>query len=280
MLEYTLCNELLAGEGKSLAEQARIAAELGYVGLELAPATLGVAPHRLSASEVAGIRQTIEDAGLRVTGLHWLLSGYPELSITDPAVQGRAQEVLLGLVDLCADLGGAVLIHGSPKQRQRPEGMADADLRALLAEFFAPVARQAKARGVTYCIEPLSRAEDNTVNTVAEGVALAEAVGSPAFRTMIDMSAAGQTEPPVADLIRRWSATGQIGHVHANDTNRGAPGMGDDPHFDILKALCDTGWDRPIGVEPFRCRVDASVTAAIGIATLKAYEKAYERALA
>lgn len=124
MFDYTLCNELLAGEGKSLAEQARIAAALGYVGLELAPATLGAAPHRLAASEVAAIRQTVEDAGLRVTGLHWLLSGYPELSITDPAAQGRAQEVLLGLVDLCADLGGDVLVHGSPKQRQRPRGWA------------------------------------------------------------------------------------------------------------------------------------------------------------
>ena len=123
MLDYTLCNELLAEEGKSLAEQARIAADLGYVGLELAPATLGAAPHRLSASEVVGIRQTVEDAGLRVTGLHWLLSGYPELSITDPARQRRARDVLLRLVDLCADLGGAVLIHGSPKQRLRPGGM-------------------------------------------------------------------------------------------------------------------------------------------------------------
>ncbi|WP_323765399.1 sugar phosphate isomerase/epimerase family protein [Marinovum sp.] len=274
MLEYTLCNELLAEEGKPLAEQARIAAELGYVGLELAPATLGAAPHRLSASEVATIRQTVEDAGLRVTGLHWLLSGYPEASITDPARQGAARDILAGLVDLCADLGGAVLIHGSPRQRLRPGGMEDAALIAFLADFFTPVARQAEARGVTYCIEPLSRAEDNTVNTVAEGLALAEAIASPAFRTMIDMSAAGQTEPPVSELIRRWVPGGQIGHIHANDTNRGAPGMGDDPHFDIIKALRDTGWDRPVGVEPFRCRVNASVTAAIGIATLKAYERA------
>ncbi len=274
MLDYTLCNELLAEEGKSLAEQARIAADLGYVGLELAPATLGAAPHRLSASEVVGIRQTVEDAGLRVTGLHWLLSGYPELSITDPARQRRARDVLLRLVDLCADLGGAVLIHGSPKQRLRPGGMGDAALTAHLAAFFAPVAAQAVARGVTYCIEPLSRAEDNTVNTVADGVALAEAIASPGFRTMIDMSAAGQIEPPVAELIRRWVPGGMIGHIHANDSNRGAPGMGDDPHFEIIKALRAVGWDKPVGVEPFRCLIDASVTAATGIATLKAYERA------
>lgn len=274
MLEYTLCNELLADEGRPLAEQARIAAALGYSGLELAPATLGAAPHDLTGPEIADIRAAVEAEGLRVTGLHWLLSGYPDLSITDPARQGRAQDILVKLVALCAALGGDVLIHGSPKQRLRPEGMEDAALIDHLADFLAPVAEAAERNGVTYCIEPLSRAEDNTINTVAQGLALAEAIASPAFRTMIDISAAGQTEPPVADLIRRWVPTGMIGHIHANDTNRGAPGMGDDPFPEIVAALIDTGWTRPIGVEPFRTLIDAPVTAATGIATLRACERA------
>ena len=66
--------------------------------------------------------------------------------------------------------------RGGGLPRLRPGGMGDAALTAHLAAFFAPVAAQAVARGVTYCIEPLSRAEDNTVNTVADGVALAEAI--------------------------------------------------------------------------------------------------------
>lgn len=274
MLEVTLCNELLADEGLSLGEQARIAAALGYTGLELAPATLGPVPHDLPREEITRLRAEVEAAGIRVTGLHWLLSGYPDLSITDPAKQGAAQETLLKLVDLCAALGGDVLIHGSPKQRRRPEGMADAALTAHLAAFFAPVAEAAEQAGVTYCIEPLSRAEDNTVNTLAEGAALVRVVDSPAFRTMIDISAAGQTEPPVADLIREWLPTGLIGHIHANDSNRGAPGMGDDPFPEIVRALVESGWDRPVGVEPFRTLIDARVTAATGIATLRACERA------
>lgn len=273
MLEYSLCNELLADVGRPLAEQARIASALGYCGLELAPATLGDAPHDLTGQEIAEIRAIIEGEGIRVTGLHWLLSGYPDLSITDPERQGRAQDTLVKLVALCAALGGDVLIHGSPKQRLRPEGMDDAALIDHLAAFFAPVAKAAEQHGVTYCIEPLSRAEDNTVNTVAQGVALSEAIGSPAFKTMIDISAAGQTEPPVADLIRRWVPTGMIGHIHANDTNRGAPGMGDDPFPEIVAALVESGWNKPIGVEPFRTLIDAPVTAATGIATLKACER-------
>ena len=274
MLDYTLCNELLADEGHDLAAQARIAQALGFCGLELAPSTLGPAPHAMDAASAAAIRRRIEAEGVRVTGLHWLLSDYPDASITDPERQAETRGILLGLIDLCAALGGRVLVHGSPRQRQRPEGMNDAALMAHLAAFFAPIAAHAATRGVTYCIEPLSRAETDVITTVAEGAALVDAVGNPAFRTMIDISAAGQVEPPVADLIARWVPGGLIGHIHANDTNRGAPGMGHDPFPAIVAALCQAGWPHPIGVEPFRTLIDATVTAATGIATLRACEGA------
>jgi len=70
-------------------------------------------------------------------------------------------------------------------------------------------------------------------------------------------------EPPVADLIRHWVPGGKIGHIHANDSNRGAPGMGEDPFPAIVAALRDVGWSMPVGVEPFRTLINASVTAAI-----------------
>lgn len=272
MLDYSFCNELLAEEGLSLRQQAEVARVLGYSALELAPYTLGPEPHRLDADVVAAIRAEIEGAGIRVSGLHWLLTHVPDASITDPVRWDDARDILLGLIDLCAALGGRVLVHGSPGQRLRPEGVTDAELMTRLAGFFAPVARRAGNLGVTYCIEPL--AETETIRTVAEGAKLVDTVNHPAFRTMIDCSAAGQAEPPVAELIRHWVPTGQIGHIHANDTTRGAPGMGNDPFPEIVAALIDTGWAHPIGVEPFRTLIDARVTAATGIATLRACEGA------
>ena len=273
MLDITLCNELLAEDGLSLAEQAEVAAKLGYCGLELAPATLGEAPHRLGAAEVVEIRRTVETAGLRVTGLHWLLSAYPDASITDRARWDYTRDILIGLVALCAELGGQVLIHGSPGQRVRPEGMEEPALIAHLAEFFEPVAKAAEWAGVTYCIEPLAKVETDTITTIAEGAALVDALANPAFRTMIDCKAAGLQEPTVADRIRDWVPTGAVAHIHANDTNLGAPGMGDDPFEDIVQALVDTRWEGLVGVEPFRTNLDARVTAAIGIATLRAHER-------
>jgi len=46
-----------------------------------------------------------------------------------------------------------------------------------------------------------------------------------AFKTMIDCSAAGQTEElPVDRLIAQVAADGKIAHVQVNDPNRRAPG--------------------------------------------------------
>lgn len=268
MPEITFCNELIAAEMPRLADQARFARRLGAAGLEIAPGTLGPAPERLTGAEVAALRREVEDEGVRVMGLHWLLSDRPGTSITDPAAAEATREILVGLVDLCAALGGGVLVHGSPAQR-RPVGTAEEAVAGLPA-FFAPIAEAAERRGVTYCIEPLARKETDVVNTVAEGAALASAVGSPAFHTMIDCSAAGLTEPPVARLMREWIGTGMVGHLHLNDTNRGAPGTGDDPFAEILAAAREAGWTGPLSVEPFRLHGSLEETFGTAVATLRA----------
>ncbi|WP_299808196.1 sugar phosphate isomerase/epimerase [uncultured Roseibium sp.] len=268
----SFCNELLAFEGLSLAEQASICASLGYRGLEIAPETLGEAPHTIPAAEAAKLRAAVENEGMRVTGLHWLLRPYPELCITSlfQTVQTSTQDTLLGLLDLCAELGGTVMVHGSPGQRRRDPNETPANTLARVADFFRPVAEAAGERGITYCIEPLSRHETNFINTVDEAEELLRLVDHPAFLTMIDTSAAGLTEDrPVADLIRDKLPGGRIGHIQLNDTNRGAPGTGDDPFEEILTAIRECGWDKPLAVEPFVVSGDARITAACAATTVK-----------
>ena len=275
MLELSLCNELLAKDGLSLDRQCAHAAALGYMGIELAPGTLAPRPHEMSREDWRDVRATVERHGLRVTGLHWLLSPYPGLGVFDPGVAAQTQAVLAGLIEGCAQLGGDVLVHGSPPSRRRPDGVTEAEALDMATEFFEPVADRAAEAGVSYCIEPLSPVETNFATTVADAVALVDRVGSPAFRTMIDSSAAAQAEAiPVADLIRKWVPTGHIAHVQLNDRNRGAPGMGRDPFAQIVAALFQVGWDRPVAIEPFRTCIDGTVTAAIGLATIRASEAA------
>ena len=113
-MRIALCNEVLAG--MPLERQCEYAARLGYDGLEIAPFTLSDAPETISTTEAASIRAVVEASGLVVTGLHWLLVKPDGLSLTDPdaSVRSRTLAVMTRLIGLCAELGGTVLVHGSP----------------------------------------------------------------------------------------------------------------------------------------------------------------------
>jgi sugar phosphate isomerase/epimerase len=269
-VKLALCNEVL--QPMPFARQCEFAAAVGYDGLEVAPFTLADEPHLMSGEERIAIRRAVADAGLAVTGLHWLLVAPGGLSITNPdaAVRARTVDVMRRLVDLCADLGGAVLVHGSPGQRQVPQGDSRDTALARAQECFAAAAAQAERAGVVYCIEPLARSETALVNTVAEAAAIVDAIASPALRTMIDACAAGQTEAePVAALIDRWLPTGRIAHVQVNDRNRRGPGEGDDRFAPVFAALRRHGYGGVVAVEPFKYLPDGPACAARSIGYLR-----------
>ena len=99
---------------------------------------------------------------------------------------------------LVAELGGRLLVHGSPDQRVLEPGDEEAGRKRGI-ECFAAIAETAMAAHLVYCIEPLSRRQTAFVNTVAEAAEIVRTIGSSAVRTMIDCSAAGPTEAePIA----------------------------------------------------------------------------------
>jgi D-psicose/D-tagatose/L-ribulose 3-epimerase len=269
-MRIALCNEVLGD--MPLQRQCEYAARLGYDGLEIAPFTLSSRPEKISTVDAAKIRATVEAAGLEVTGLHWLLVKPEGLSLTDPdaAVRARTLEVIMRLIGLCAELGGAVLVHGSPKQRQIAPGETHAIALARLRDALAQVALAAARVGVIYCIEPLSRSETALINTVAEAAELVRSIDHPNLRTMIDCSAAGLTETcSVPSLIDRWLPTRLIAHLQLNDPNRRGPGQGDLKFAPILAALKRHHYAGVIAVEPFDYSPDGAGVAAFSAGYLR-----------
>jgi D-psicose/D-tagatose/L-ribulose 3-epimerase len=273
-MRYLLCNEVV--RDLDFAAQCDLAAALGYDGLEVAPFTLGHEPHRLARARRAELRRAAADAGIRIGALHWLLVAPEGLSITtgDAGVRALTLDVMERLVELCADLGGRVVVHGSPRQRELQDGdRAGAIERAT--EAFARAGRAAEGAGVTYCIEPLSRQETEFVTSVAEAAAIVERIGIPALRTMIDCRAARLAETEsVPALIARYVPTGTVRHVHVNDRNGRAPGQGRDRFAPVLAALQAAGYDGDVGVEPFAYEPDGPTTAARAIGYLTGIDEA------
>jgi sugar phosphate isomerase/epimerase len=273
-MRISLCNEVIAG--LPFVRQCELAAALGYDGIEPAPFTWSDDPTRMTAIEIAELRRAADDAGIAITGLHYLLKAPAGLSITsaDAGVRTRTVEAMRRFCALCAELGGAVLVHGSPDQRMLDPGDG-ANGRKRGAECFAKVADAAAAAGVTYCIEPLARNQTAFINTVAEAAEIVRAVNSPSLRTMIDCSAAAQTETePVDALVRRWLPTGLIAHMHFNDPNRRGPGEGALAFGPILAALRTCHYAGDASIEPFVYLPDGPTCAARGIGSIRGIEQA------
>ena len=251
-MKLALCNEVLAP--LPFEAQCRMAQALGYAGLEVAPYTVCDDPQTMTVQQAEALRQVAADHGLEISGLHWLLVKPAGLSITDPdpAVRARTVAFMRHLCELCAAMGGRYLVHGSPAQRRVPEGSSPEQALSRAAAAWALAGEAAAACGVTYCIEPLSRDQTAIINTVAEAVALVQAAGQPALRTMIDTSSAGLAESlSVPALIEHWLPSGLVSHIQLNDPNRRAPGQGDMAFGPVLAALQRGGWQGWVAVEPF-----------------------------
>ena len=269
-MRIALCNEVIAP--MPFPAQCEYAAKLGYDGLEIAPYTLSEEPHRMGSARVAAARAAAEDAGIAVTGLHWLLVKPAGLSISskDQKTRERTIDVMLALIDTCAELGGKYLVHGSPQQRRVEAGETRAAAMARAQESFAAVAERAQKAGVVYCIEALSAESTPLINTLEEAAQMVRQINSSSVRTMLDCSAAGRMEKePLGALLERWLPKGVIAHVQVNDRNRRGPGQGEQRFAPVFASLKKHRYEGDVAVEPFDYVPDGPGAAARAIGYIR-----------
>jgi sugar phosphate isomerase/epimerase len=254
-MKFAVCNELF-GE-RPFAEAFSTIRALGYTGLEIAPFTLApqMAPfdvRKVPVERIVEMRTFAEDAGLEIVGLHWLLAKTDGFYLTnpDPTIRRRTAEYLRALAELCADLGGKLMVLGSPQQRNLLPGVSYEDGEAYAAEVLHGAIPACKEYGVTIALEPLGPAEGNFLLTAASAIRLAKHVGSPHCKLHLDVKAMASEGRPIPDIIRAsrdWTV-----HFHANDPNLYGPGMGDVDFRPIFAALKETGYNGWVSVEVFK----------------------------
>jgi sugar phosphate isomerase/epimerase len=266
-MKLAVCNEFF--EGWEIGRVFDYAAQIGCDGVEIAPFTLAESVQGISSGSRRDIRRAAEAAGVEIVGLHWLLVTPAGLYINHPdrQVWQRTQDYVKALIDFCGDLGGSVMIHGSPQQRNIQEGWNTDDCFARAVELFAGCLDLMADRGVTYCIEPLTDQETNFVTGVAEALELVEAVGHPNFQTMVDCRAAATEVRSHSEVIVQ--AGNAMRHVHVNDPNLRGPGFGELQFAPILKALQDLRYNGYVSVEVFDFEPDPETIAARSIGYLK-----------
>ncbi|QOV88694.1 sugar phosphate isomerase/epimerase family protein [Humisphaera borealis] len=266
-MRFAICNEIF--EGWPWEKTCAFAHSLGYTGLEVSPFTLADRAELVTPDRRKELKAQAESRGMEVLGLHWLLVKPAGLYIThtDADIRKKTADYFTALVHLCADLGGKVLIIGSPKQRNLLPGVSTDQALAFAEEVFAPCLTPAAQLGVTLAMEPLGPQETDFLNTAEQTMQLVRRMNSPNFQINLDVKAMSSESKPIPQIIRETA--GHIAHVQVNDPNLLGPGMGEVKYEPIIAALREVGYDGWLSVEAFDFRPGAEHIARKSIEYLK-----------
>ncbi len=248
-MPFAICNEIF--QGWKLDDAMRFAAETGYDGIEIAPFTLAKYVTDIPAGERQRIRTAAARADIVITGIHWVLMQTEGLHLThsDRAVRERTAKYLCELVDFCWDIGGNIIVLGSPKQRNVMEGVTYEQAWGWAKESLDPAVMRALNRGVTICLEPLAPAETNFINTAEEAIRFIKQLRSQSLKIILDVKAMCSMGKPIPQIIKEsWP---HFAYVHANDQNLKGPGFGDVDFTPIASALKTVGYPGYVSVEVF-----------------------------
>ncbi len=259
-MQFAICNEIFMDWEHD--QVCHCIAELGYKGLEIAPFTLAPRIEDLSTRHKATLRSQAESNGVKIIGLHWLLAKTEGFMITspDPAIRKQTGLYLSRLAAACQELGGDLLVLGSPKQRKIPEGYSHQQAEDFVLDTLSYVLPELERTQVSLCLEPLAPSETDFMMTANDAVRLIHRLEHPLVRLHLDVKAMCSEKYPVSEVIRQnvsW-----LKHFHANDANGRGPGFGQvdfNPIFETLVDIHYLGW---VSLEVFDFNPDPTIIAA------------------
>jgi sugar phosphate isomerase/epimerase len=276
-MKYAFCNEMCGDQ--PLPEAFAMMRSLGYTGVEFAPFTLAPPTEAFDVREVpaakrAEAKQQAADAGLEVVGLHWLLAKTSGFHLTSPdaAVRHATAEYIKALAQLGGDLGGKIMVLGSPKQRNLLPGVGYGDADQYAAEVLTAAMPTCVDNGVTIALEPLGSSETDYMMTAKSAIELAKLVDNRNCKLLLDVKAMSSEAAPYETIIqesRDW-----LVHFHVNDPNLLGPGMGTVKYDRIMPALADINYHGWLSLEVFKYEPSPEEIARRSIEYLRNIEKA------
>lgn len=248
-MKIGICNEIFSSW--DIEKTIRYVKSVGYDGLEIAPFTLANSVFEISDKERERIKNLAEKYELEIIGTHWLLVKPEGLSISSPDsdLRKKTSSYFEELVRFTSDIGGKIMVLGSPKQRSISQGQT----RQQVIDYFKEVIKKplevAREREITICLEPLARKETNFVNTASEAISIIKEINHPNLKLILDVKAMSDEQRPYSEIINEGKE--YLAHFHANDENLLGPGFGKVDFVPIIEALKKISYKGYLSVEVF-----------------------------
>ena len=268
-MKFGICNETF--KDWPFDKAFAYARDLGYQGIEIAPFTIENDVRSIPGAKRKEVKDLAEENGLEVIGLHWLLAfteGF-HLTTADEQIQNRTSEYLEALSEFCGDLGGKIMVLGSPLQRNLLPGITNEQAMEIAAKVISGATRSFEKNGVTLAVEPLGPEEGDFLLTAESGIELIEMIDHPNVQLHLDVKAMSTETKPIPEIVKESSD--HLVHFHANDPNKRGPGMGDVDFAPILAALREIKYGGWVSVEVFDYEPGVEKLATESISCLKSH---------
>ncbi|MFF5857341.1 TIM barrel protein [Streptomyces sp. NPDC012751] len=236
-----------------LLERPAAAAAAGFTAVELWwPWIETPTPEQ---SELDALREAIEDAGVRLTGLNFYAGRLPGPDRGALSIPGAESERFRANIDVAIAFAGSLgcttfnALYGN-----RVDGVDPAEQDALALENLVLAARAVGRVGGTVLIEALNRPESPKCPIVSAPKAIeivdkvnaATGLGNAKF--LMDLYHLSMNGEDLPSVIERYAA--RTGHVQiADNPGRGAPGTGSVPLEELLGLLRKAGYEGWVGLE-------------------------------
>ena len=226
----------IAWDHAHLIEYLDLVRQSSCTGVELAPSKIWKDPIQVDIKEQKKMRELFESHKLKLVGFHALLYGLPHLQMFSTDENSPFfLDYLKRLTDLCSNLGGKLMIFGSPNNRKL-NGFSYEDCLIKSKKLFNELATYCESRDIIFCIEPLAKKDCEFITTLKEGGKLVKEVGHPNLGLHIDTKTLHETNEDLNEIIMEFGSA--IKHFHISDpglVQLGLQGVNHDLYGNILR---------------------------------------------
>jgi sugar phosphate isomerase/epimerase len=238
----------------STEQAAAELARMGYDCLELCLESADVRPDEMTEARARALLRYLDDLGIGLASLSYHADREPP----DQRAANQARAI-----QVAQWMGAEVLILNGERSTDQERQWAEH------VERLAGLCELAEPAGVILAIEPEPLL---VIGSSQDGLAMIEAVGSPALKVNLDVGHAAITDSNLAHAVRLLGD--QIVHLHLEDiagrVHRHLPFGAGDIHFGAIRqALAEIGYSGPYVVDLFGQDMDPLQVAADALAAMR-----------
>lgn len=256
-MKYAICNELF---GKMNFEQVcQLTAKYGYEGIEIAPFTIFSNQSELdhiNFSKINKIKNTLKKYNLQFVGFHLLFLGFINYHLfsQDFKIRDSTYRYLKKLTSLVGDLGGGILILGSPQER-KVLNISIEEAEDILINRLKEMSGHLKENGAKILLEALPMEYTNVINTLKQSKKIIEKINSEQIQGMFDFHNCIDEILSWSELIDQYFE--MIKHIHLNEINGSYPGSGTSDFLPAFRILAKRNYENWVSMEIFEQPKDA-----------------------